>query len=184
MDGGEDTHISPARPAPVAAVSAADVARAGGLEDRERRLGLTEYRRAVRRLAQRLHVTVGDLARLSQQQDSSGARGGAARGSRGAAAEPGAQVRRGDAGGQVGPRARQHHRDARGTCSVCIERGSPFPARFMFAEVLAVFRRGLGLMTCATCEGQNDVLWLLEDYDALKACSRCGAMLVCLCVDM
>ena len=39
-------------------------------------------------------------------------------------------------------------------------------------------------MTCATCEGQNDVLWLLEDYDALKACSRCGAMLVCLCVDM
>ena len=42
----------------------------------------------------------------------------------------------------------------------------------------------IGLMTCATCEGQNDVLWLLEDYDALKACSRCGAMLVCLCVDM
>ena len=79
VDGGEDTHIYPARPAPVAAVSAADVARAGGLEDRERRLGLTEYRRAVRRLAQRLHVTVGDLARLSQQQDSSGARGGAAR---------------------------------------------------------------------------------------------------------
>ena len=53
---------------------------------------------------------------------------------------------------QAGPSDRQH-RDKRGTCSVCIERGSPFPARFMFSEVLAVFRRGLGLMTCATCEG-------------------------------
>jgi hypothetical protein len=134
-----------------------------------------------------LQVSVGDLPYLAERaaaaaaDSEKGLGGEGKKGTLGQGAGQGASATGGKPANMAVQRtadAQAHQADPRGICANCILIGAPFPARFAFSEVLSAFRRGAASMTCPTCDAQSDVLWLIEDYNALRACSRCRAMFV------